>query len=1056
MGYTYGWAGFCEYDGGTTYDIVIDNRYEDLNELSPGNFGYEVILHELGHALGLDHPHDGPYTLSGPENNSHNTLMSYNHCGSHSVFSPYDLWALQWIYGGDGVKGVYGIGGTSGPSLPPEAYPPITHDIAGGGAVSESIGSYSFTVTRAGNVSVATTVAWAVSGSVDAADFGGTLPSGVVSFAAGETSKTINFQASNDEAAEADEVFTVALGARTGNGAILGTTSSASYTLTDDDTPPVISIISDARDTEGDSGSKTLNFTLTRSGNLGKASEVLWTFVHSSTHAGDFAGGNPAAGGSVTFLPGQSSTQISFQIAGDTAIEANETFFVDITPLSFGVAGNTRGVGTLVNDDFNNRFTVSAPQAQIVEGVSGAEKAVDFVITRTGDSSAAATLVWERGGNVNAEDLGTSTPNNGQLSFAAGQTQQTLRLFVKGDARIEGDETLTITLLDVQGLGSGLGTPAQASVTVQDDDPKGEVTVRATTPASVNEGNSGSVLHRFTLTRSGDVADSASMPWRISGDVNGADFGGTLPSGTASFAAGSATTTVEVITLGDTLFEADENLILVVTEGDRVKPAASGASATVRLVNDDIPNEVSIRASNAALTEGSAPGIATGFQFVVTRIGDLTQAATVDVQVQGAGTYPANAQDFKGGAFPSFKLNLPAGSAQSVFFIEVAQDTLREADETFKVVLLNGQGVSVSATQGAAESIIRTDEPAPTVSVSAPVVSIIEGHSGPKAVSFTVTRTGESFSHLDQAATVQWSLGGSADANDLMQGQARSGSLSFEPWEASKTVTVQVQGDTTVEPNETLSFSLTQAEGAVLSATQASASVTVQNDDNPLRTVQGTAAANEKIVLQGARGDYRISFEPSTGAHKLVDQVQGRDGEINASAIEVFEFAGGARFKAIPSATELTIVQLGQTVLGAAGLNSELWALCTDYAAQSGMPALARLAVQELFATASAADMARTVLRNVGLAPDTLAGGAPVFDATLALVTGLFSGDVAARGEALLFAAARLAALADDPTYGPAAQAFNARVGAEWMEEFAGHPASLVGLPDPLLDVPLG
>ncbi|RYF75906.1 MAG: ExeM/NucH family extracellular endonuclease, partial [Comamonadaceae bacterium] len=76
--------------------------------------------------------------------------------------------------------------------------------------------AHTFTVTRAGSNLAAETVQWAVTGSganpADAADFGGTLPAGTVSFEAGQKTATLTVNAVADTAVELDEGFTVTLG----------------------------------------------------------------------------------------------------------------------------------------------------------------------------------------------------------------------------------------------------------------------------------------------------------------------------------------------------------------------------------------------------------------------------------------------------------------------------------------------------------------------------------------------------------------------------------------------------------------------------------------------------------------------------------------------------------------------------------------------------------------------------------------------------------------------------------------------------------------------------
>ena len=88
--------------------------------LTPGSQGYETLLHELGHALGLKHPFPegdamAQIVLPVGEDNTSNTLMSYDSVGGwYSTYQPYDIAALNWLYGADGLRGALGMNGTGG------------------------------------------------------------------------------------------------------------------------------------------------------------------------------------------------------------------------------------------------------------------------------------------------------------------------------------------------------------------------------------------------------------------------------------------------------------------------------------------------------------------------------------------------------------------------------------------------------------------------------------------------------------------------------------------------------------------------------------------------------------------------------------------------------------------------------------------------------------------------------------------------------------------------------------------------------------------------------
>ncbi|OUV04065.1 MAG: hypothetical protein CBC42_01345 [Betaproteobacteria bacterium TMED82] len=89
--------------------IYIDTDTQSPTDITPGTRGYETLLHELGHSLGLLDVELSTVRLDSSLDNTSNTLMSYNEQGGfHSEFQPLDIQALQFIYGGDGIAGTFG------------------------------------------------------------------------------------------------------------------------------------------------------------------------------------------------------------------------------------------------------------------------------------------------------------------------------------------------------------------------------------------------------------------------------------------------------------------------------------------------------------------------------------------------------------------------------------------------------------------------------------------------------------------------------------------------------------------------------------------------------------------------------------------------------------------------------------------------------------------------------------------------------------------------------------------------------------------------------------
>lgn len=107
---------------------------------------------------------------------------------------------------------------------------------------NSGVKQFTFTVTRSGDLSSPTTVNYAVTGGTtfpaDAADFGGSFPSGPLSFAINETFKVISVPVSGDTTAENDESFVVTLSGASSPATI--TTASANGLIQNDDVATIV------------------------------------------------------------------------------------------------------------------------------------------------------------------------------------------------------------------------------------------------------------------------------------------------------------------------------------------------------------------------------------------------------------------------------------------------------------------------------------------------------------------------------------------------------------------------------------------------------------------------------------------------------------------------------------------------------------------------------------------------------------------------------------------------------------------------------------------------
>ncbi len=488
--------------------------------------------------------------------------------------------------------------------------------------------AFTFTVTRTGDLSGAASAQWAVAGAaVNAADFtGGELPTGTVSFAAGESSKVISIHVAGDTAVESNEAFSVTL-SNASAGTVIGT-ASANGRIRNDDASLSIAATS-ADKAEGQSGSSAFTFTVTRTGDLSGAASAQWAVAGAAVNAADFTGGELPTG-TVSFAAGEGSKVISVDVAGDTAVESNEAFSVTLSNASAGtVIGTASANGLIGNDDAS--LSIAATSADKAEGQSGSS-AFTFTVTRTGDLSGAASAQWAvAGAAVNAADFTGGELPTGTVSFAAGEGSKVISVDVAGDTAVESNEAFSVTLSNAS-AGTVIGTASANGLIGNDDIDPASLSIAATS-ADKAEGDMGATPFTFTITRSGDLSSTTSVSWAVAGaEVFDADFipfdelldsadllsqiasdlgpffpqvpseddpelpafslfDGAMPSGTVSFAAGETSKTVTVWVLGESLVERDESFQVTLSgasEGAVIE--TSSAVGTIR--NDERPDLV--------------------------------------------------------------------------------------------------------------------------------------------------------------------------------------------------------------------------------------------------------------------------------------------------------------------------------------------------------------------------------------------------------------------------------------------------------------------------------
>jgi hypothetical protein len=200
-----------------------------------------------------------------------------------------------------------------------------------------------FVVALSGPASQSVSASYATSNGTATAGSDYIATSGAVTFAVGEVEKSVVVVVNGDTVDEAQE--TLFLNLSNVQNATVGSNQGTGFIVDDDG--PTISIKS-VSVTEGNSGLKAATFTLTLSGPSVEAIAIrAITAPGTATGGTDYNSLNLV----VTFPPGTVTRTFDVSIIGDTNLESNETFSVDLSEPFGTTIANGNGVGTILDDD---------------------------------------------------------------------------------------------------------------------------------------------------------------------------------------------------------------------------------------------------------------------------------------------------------------------------------------------------------------------------------------------------------------------------------------------------------------------------------------------------------------------------------------------------------------------------------------------------------------------------------------------------------------------------------------------------------------------------------
>ena len=519
---------------------------------------------------------------------------------------------------------------------------------------------------------------------------------------------------------------------------------------------------------------------------------------------------------SVTFAAGETARTFTVTVNDDEVDEEEQTVTFGFGPLPDRVsATDPSSAALVVTDDDHTPVVTTASPLEAEEN----RTAVATLEAADGDGDA-ADLTWRITGGADAAHFELSEA--GELRFGEAKDYE-----APDDADADGAYQVTVAVSD--GVNEG---EAALEVVLRDGDEVAPALESAAVDGAVlvlkwNEGLDGASVpapDAFKVVAVGAGGEPAELA------VNGVEVG----VASVTLALAKPVTAADTVTVS---YRPPETGAIRDLAGN---PAAALAG---RAVANHTPRRLAIGAATAREDAGT-------IAFPVT----LNIASTAELKVDWTvadGT--ATSADY---ATPNGVLTIGAGTTSATIEVEVTDDTLAEADETFEVRLA-APPASARVTLGTAAAtgtIEDDDELSAAVSV-APEVA--EG----AVASFSVTLTGATSS---ADVVVGYAVGGTAAPGTDYTAPDAPLELTIPAGEAAGTIPIATLTDPLLDPGETLTVTLsgagTAAGNVAVSAAAAEATATVTITDVGMAqaaptgrpAILGTAEVGEPLTASVA------------------------------------------------------------------------------------------------------------------------------------------------------------------------------------------------------------
>lgn len=323
--------------------------------------------------------------------------------------------------------------------------------------VAENKGTATITVTRTNGTSNTVMVRYATTPggtAIPGTDY--TDVSGILTFGPGVSTQTFSVPILDDKLNDSSKTVRMALSDPT-NGAVLGTQSTATLTITDFEEGQ-LAFDQPTYFVEENVGNATI--TVTRTGGSQGSVSVQYATSNGSAISGvDYT----TASGTLVFANGETTKTFSVPITNRSGSSGDRFLNLTLTNAGGGATLGSQATATLTISDFEaGTLSFSSPSYAVNE----AGGSVTVTVNRTPNSLGTVTVNYATSDGTGRAGI-NYLPVSGTLTFATGETTKTFTVPVINVPTTDPNTTFNVTLTGPTG-GSQLTPPSSATITILD------------------------------------------------------------------------------------------------------------------------------------------------------------------------------------------------------------------------------------------------------------------------------------------------------------------------------------------------------------------------------------------------------------------------------------------------------------------------------------------------------------------------------------------------------------------------------------------------------------